>query len=86
MTPLTTPIFDFHLVGSALTPTTTPTPTPSPVKTNLKGLDLGAEPSRIKTLLSARPRADQQQQQQQQLYLYSLETDEKNYSKKKTEC
>ena len=30
MTPLTSPIFDFHLVGSPLT-----TPTPSPVKTHL---------------------------------------------------
>ena len=35
MTPLTTPIFDFHQVISALT-TTTPTPTPSLVKTSLK--------------------------------------------------
>ena len=38
MTPLTTPIFDFHLVLSSLmTPTTTPTPTPTPslVKTSL---------------------------------------------------
>ena len=35
MTPLATPIFDFHYVGSAqlTTPTPTPTPTPSPVKT-----------------------------------------------------
>ena len=33
MTPLTTPIFDFHWVISALT---TPTPTPSLVKTSLK--------------------------------------------------
>ena len=39
MTPLTTPIFDFHLVISSLmTPTTTPTPTPSLVKTSLKGI------------------------------------------------
>ena len=41
MTPLTTPIFDFHLVISALTtPLTTPTPTrtPSLVKTSLKRL------------------------------------------------
>ena len=37
MTPLTTPIFDFHKVISALTtPLTTPTPTPSLVKTSLK--------------------------------------------------
>ena len=37
MTPLTTPIFDFHYVLSALsTPLTTPTPTPSLVKTSLK--------------------------------------------------
>ena len=37
MTPLTTPIFDFHSVISALTtPLTTPTPTPSLVKTSLK--------------------------------------------------
>ena len=37
MTPLTTPIFDFHYFISALaTPLTTPTPTPSLVKTNLK--------------------------------------------------
>ena len=35
MTPLTTPIFDFHRVMSALT-TPTPTSTPSPVKTSLK--------------------------------------------------
>ena len=38
-TPLTTPIFDFHYVLSALsTPLTTPTPTPTPslVKTGLK--------------------------------------------------
>ena len=36
MTPLTTPIFDFHYVISALTtPLTTPTPTPSLVKTSL---------------------------------------------------
>ena len=39
MTPLTTPIFDFHLVISSLmTPTTTPTPTPLLVKTSLKGI------------------------------------------------
>ena len=38
MTPLTTPIFDFHLViWSLMTPTTTPTLTPSLVKTSLKG-------------------------------------------------
>ena len=36
MTPLATPIFDFHYVGSALTIPTT-TPTPSPVKTSLNG-------------------------------------------------
>ena len=36
MTPLTTPIFDFHLVISAVT-TPLRTPTPSLVKTNLKG-------------------------------------------------
>ena len=37
MTPLMTPIFDFHYVISALTTTTpTPTPTPSLVKTSLK--------------------------------------------------
>ena len=37
MTPLTTPIFDFHQVINALTtPLTTPTPTPSLVKTSLK--------------------------------------------------
>ena len=37
MTPLTTPIFDFHQVISALTtPLTTPTPTRSLVKTSLK--------------------------------------------------
>ena len=36
MTPLTTPIFDFHKVISALTtPLTTPTPTPSLVKASL---------------------------------------------------
>ena len=36
MTPLTTPIFDFHQVISALTtPLATPTPTPSLVKTIL---------------------------------------------------
>ena len=36
MTPLTTPIFDFHQVISALTtPLTTPTPTPSLVKTSM---------------------------------------------------
>ena len=36
MTPLTTPIFDFHSVISALTtPLTTPTPAPSLVKTSL---------------------------------------------------
>ena len=33
MTPLVTPIFDFHSDGSALT---TPTPTPSLMKTSLK--------------------------------------------------
>ena len=39
MTPLTTPIFDFHKVISALTtPLTTLTPTPSLVKTSLKSL------------------------------------------------
>ena len=40
MTPLTTPIFDFHLVISVFTtPLRTPTPTPtlSLVKTRLKG-------------------------------------------------
>ena len=42
MTPLTTPIFDFHLVISVFTtplriPTPTPTPTLSLVKTRLKG-------------------------------------------------
>ena len=42
MTPLTTPIFDFHLVISVFTtPLRTPTPTPTPtlslVKTRLKG-------------------------------------------------
>ena len=37
MTPLTTPIIDFHYVGSTLTtPITTPNPTPSPVKTSLR--------------------------------------------------
>ena len=39
MTPLTTPIFDFHQVISALTTrltTATATPTPSLVETNLK--------------------------------------------------
>jgi len=37
MTPLTTPIFDFHQVVSSLTtPTPTPTPTPSLDKTSLK--------------------------------------------------
>ena len=37
MTPLTTPIFDFHNVISALTtPLTIPTPTPSLVKTSLE--------------------------------------------------
>ena len=39
MTPLTTPIFDFHYVMNAFTtPLTIPTPTPSQVKTSL--LDL----------------------------------------------
>ena len=38
MTPLVTPIFDFHLVVSSLTtPSTIPTTTPSLVKTSLKG-------------------------------------------------
>ena len=39
MTPLATPIFDFHHDGSALTtPTPTTTPTPSLVKTSLKNV------------------------------------------------
>ena len=41
MTPLTTPIFDFHQVISALTtPFTTPTPTLSLVKNSLKAFGL----------------------------------------------
>ena len=37
MTPLTTPIFEFHsVIGSLTTPTTAPTLTPSLVKTSLK--------------------------------------------------
>ena len=35
LTPLTTPIFDFHKSEALTTPTTTPTPIPSPVKTSL---------------------------------------------------
>ena len=41
MTPLITPIFDFHQVISALrTLLTTPTPTPSLVKTSLYGYNV----------------------------------------------
>ena len=47
MTPLTTPIFDFHLVISSLM-TPTPTPTPSLVKTSLSdGAIVGAAISSI---------------------------------------
>ena len=50
MTPLTTPIFDFHQVISALTtPLTTPTPTPSLVKTSLNQTDAVAAMERCKS-------------------------------------
>ena len=48
MTPLTTPIFDFHYIISFLiTPTTTTTPTPLLVKTSLKQIENNARTNQI---------------------------------------